>query len=125
MRPSCRRPWTADENDAGGTPNRLRSSSRATRPADRPALIDALLAGKDVLIEKPMALTLQDCERMIESVNRYVGKNCPDSERCRAATRDATATIDLTNNNLIISAVDFADGQTAHEYVIEGPRIMR
>ena len=33
------------------------------------------------------------CDRMIESVNRYVGKNCPDSERCRAATRDAGATI--------------------------------
>ena len=33
------------------------------------------------------------CERMIESVNRYVGSRCPDSERCRAATRDAGATI--------------------------------
>jgi hypothetical protein len=33
------------------------------------------------------------CDRMIESVNRYVGGNCPDSARCRAATRDAGATI--------------------------------
>ena len=33
------------------------------------------------------------CDRMIESVNRYVGSSCPDSERCRAATRDAGATI--------------------------------
>ena len=35
------------------------------------------------------------CDRMIESVNRYVGKNCPDPRRCRAATRDAGATIAL------------------------------
>jgi hypothetical protein len=35
------------------------------------------------------------CDRMIESVNRYVGKNCPDPERCRAATRDAAAMIAL------------------------------
>jgi hypothetical protein len=35
------------------------------------------------------------CDRMIESVNRYLGKNCPDSESCRAATRDAGATIAL------------------------------
>lgn len=35
------------------------------------------------------------CDHMIESVNRYVGKNCPDRERCRAATRDAGATIAL------------------------------
>jgi hypothetical protein len=35
------------------------------------------------------------CDRMIESVNRYVGKNCHDPERCRAATRDAGPTIAL------------------------------
>jgi hypothetical protein len=33
--------------------------------------------------------------RMIDSVNRYVGKNCPDPEGCRAATRDAGHTIAL------------------------------
>jgi hypothetical protein len=35
------------------------------------------------------------CDRMIESVSRYVGKNCRDPEGCRAATRDAGATIAL------------------------------
>jgi hypothetical protein len=34
-------------------------------------------------------------DRMIESVNRYVGKNCPDPQRCRAATRDAGGMIAL------------------------------
>jgi hypothetical protein len=33
------------------------------------------------------------CDRMMESVNRYVGRNCVDPARCRAATRDAEATI--------------------------------
>jgi hypothetical protein len=46
-----------------------------------------------------LALEAQDlrdaCDRMIDSVVRYVGKNCPDPERCRAATRDAAATIAL------------------------------
>jgi hypothetical protein len=35
------------------------------------------------------------CDRMIDSVTRYVGRNCPGPERCRAATRDAAATIAL------------------------------
>jgi hypothetical protein len=35
------------------------------------------------------------CDRMVDSVNRYVGMNCHDPERCRAATRDAGATIAL------------------------------
>ena len=35
------------------------------------------------------------CDRMIESVNRYVGANCPDPEACRAATRDAGTMIAL------------------------------
>jgi hypothetical protein len=35
------------------------------------------------------------CDRMIESVSRYVGKRCDDPERCRAATRDAGAMIAL------------------------------
>jgi hypothetical protein len=42
------------------------------------------------------AQELQDaCDRMIASVARCVGKNCPDPERCRAETRDAAATIAL------------------------------
>lgn len=35
------------------------------------------------------------CDRMIESVDRYVGRNCPGPQQCRAATRDAGATIAL------------------------------
>jgi hypothetical protein len=34
-------------------------------------------------------------DRMIESVRRYVGSGCVDPTRCRAATRDAGATIAL------------------------------
>ena len=33
------------------------------------------------------------CDRMIESVGRYVGRGCTDPARCRAATRDAGPTI--------------------------------
>jgi hypothetical protein len=46
---------------------------------------------------RDLALEAQElrgaCDRMIASVNRYVGKNCLDPEGCRAATRDAGATI--------------------------------
>jgi hypothetical protein len=35
------------------------------------------------------------CERMMDSVIRNVGSNCPGPDRCRASTRDAGATIDM------------------------------
>lgn len=44
-----------------------------TSPTNRHAehCVAAAQAGKDLLLQKPMALTLEDCDRIIEAVNRY------------------------------------------------------
>ncbi len=58
-------------------------------PAAGATLVDLALEARE----------LRDaCDRMMESVGRYVGKDCPDPEACRAATRDAGATIALMEN---------------------------
>jgi predicted dehydrogenase len=36
-----------------------------------PATVDAAVAGKHVLVEKPMALSLDECDRMIEAARRH------------------------------------------------------
>jgi len=60
--------------------------------------LEALTAAAGVTL-RDLAIESQElrdaCDRMMVSVERYVGKNCVHPERCRAATRDAGAMIAL------------------------------
>ena len=42
--------------------------------------LDALAAGKDVLIEKPMCMTLRECDEIIAEVERTYGIKVPEDE---------------------------------------------
>ena len=55
-------------------------------PTNRHAahVIAAAAAGKDVLLQKPMALTLADCDAIIEAVERERASNSACVIRCAA-----------------------------------------
>lgn len=53
-----------------------------TPPATHARLaVAAMEAGANVLVEKPMAMTVEDCDRMIETAERYGRRICVDHNR--------------------------------------------
>ena len=53
-----------------------------TPPATHASLaITAMEAGANVLVEKPMAMSVEDCDRMIEAADRYGRRICVDHNR--------------------------------------------
>ena len=77
--------------------------------------VDFLMAGKDVLCEKPMALTLEECQEMINA-ERKSGKKLMIGQVCRC-----TPAFIMTKNLIDegkIGELFFVESEYAHDYAV-------
>jgi len=79
----------------------------------REITVDCLNAGKHVLCEKPMALTLDDCKAMIKAANES-GKKLMVGQICRHAPGFALAKQLVSDGE--IGDIFFVESEYAHDY---------
>ena len=75
----------------------------------------ALAAGKDVICEKPMALTVEDCERMRNAEKKY-GKRLMIGQICRHAPGFKLAKEIIDRGD--IGELYFVESEYAHDYSV-------
>lgn len=81
--------------------------------AHREVTVKALLAGKHVLCEKPMALTVEDCEAMVEAQKKS-GKQLMIGQICRMTPGFVEAKRLLDEG--VIGELFYVESEYAHDY---------
>lgn len=79
----------------------------------REQCVEALLAGKDVVCEKPMALTLEDCRAIVEAV-RLSGRRFMIGQVCRFAPGFVLTKQIVDSGD--IGELFFVESEYAHDY---------